>query len=151
MLEEPVSELLDGRNIIRASVLISFGPTNNLPLHVTLRRSQVAESGSFVIDLVYLGKVLDKRLRQSAHEFAGEIDVSRWLGAQYDSLHTLHDVERRAEYLLVIAKEKRARDFLIDRIEMRKNAVLATHVVRRFDFGADRRTAQDELPIAGAQ
>ena len=34
---------------------------------------------------------------------------------------------------------------------MREDAILATHVVRRFDLRADGRTAQDELAIADAQ
>ena len=73
-----------------------------------------------------------------------------FLRAQDDSRHALHHVERRAEYRFIFAKQKRPRHFLIDRMQVRKDAILATHVVRGFDLCADRRTSQDELAIAGA-
>src|SRR5215212_11151348 len=74
----------------------------------------------------------------------------RFLRTQNDSGHTLHHVERRAEYRLIVAEEKRSRHFLIDRVQVREDAILPTHVVRCFDLRADRRATKDELAIAGA-
>ncbi len=73
------------------------------------------------------------------------------LRAQDDSLHTLHHVKRRAEYRFILAEQERSRNFVVDRMEMRKDAILAAHVVRGFDLRADGRTAQHELAIADAQ
>src|SRR5215217_9338789 len=104
MLRQPVCELLDGRNVVSASVVVPFGPTFDLALHVSLRRSQITQTRSFVIHLVYLSQVLDKSLRKTTHHFGGKFDISRRLRTQNDSLHALHHVERRAENLFVVAK-----------------------------------------------
>src|SRR5215204_220998 len=98
-----------------------------------------------------LSEVLDKRLRKTTHHFGREVDTSRWLCTQNDSIHALHHVERRAEYLFVLAKEERPWDFLVDGMKMRKDAILSAHVMRGFYFGADRRTPENEFAIAGSQ
>src|SRR5215212_11892526 len=98
-----------------------------------------------------LSEVLDKRLRKTTHDRRGQVDTSRWLCTQNDSLHALHHVERRTEYLFVLAKEERPWDFLVDGMKMRKDAILAAHVMRCFYFGADRRTPENEFAITGSQ
>src|SRR5215213_9818116 len=74
----------------------------------------------------------------------------RFLRTQDDSGHTLHHVERRAEYRLIVAEEKRSRHFSINRVQVREDAILAAHVVRGFDLRADRRATKDELAVTGA-
>ena len=74
----------------------------------------------------------------------------RFLCTKDDAGHTLHHIKRRAENRFILAEEKRSRHFLIDGIQVREDAILATHVVRGFDLRADGWTTQDELAIAGA-
>src|SRR5215218_34235 len=106
MFRQPVCQLIDRWNIISAGVVIPFGPTLDLALHVALRRSQITQTRGFVIDLVYLSEVLNKRLRKTTHYFSREFHILRWLCTQYDSLHALHHIERGAEYLLIVAKQE---------------------------------------------
>ncbi len=40
---QPVSEALDRWNVIGAGVVVTFGPTFYLALHVTLWRAEIAE------------------------------------------------------------------------------------------------------------
>src|SRR5215212_7857029 len=151
MLREPLGQLLDCGHSVSASVVIPFGPTGDLTLHVPLRRSQIAQTRRFVIDFMNLSEVLNKRLRKTTHYFGREFDTSRWLCTQNDSFDALHHVERRAEYLFVLAKEERPWDFVVDGMKMRKDAILAAHVMRCFYFGADRRTPEHEFAISGSQ
>src|SRR6185369_11144024 len=150
ILVQPLSELLDRGNVVRAGVVVALSPAFNLALHVALRGSEITEACSFVIDRVYLREIVDEGFRQTLHQRRWKIEAMWFLCTQDNSGHALHHVERRTEYRLIIAKQKRPRHFMIDRVQVRKDPVLAAHVVRGFDLCADRRTSQDELAIAGA-
>jgi len=45
------------------------------------------------------------------------------------------------QYVIVCAEQERPRDFCIDGMKMRKDAILASHVMRGLDLRADGRTA----------
>jgi len=87
---------------------------------------------------------------KTAHQVRRKIEAMWFLRTQDNSRHTLHHVKRRAEYRFIIAKQQWPRHFLINRVQVREDAILATHVMRSFDLRADGWTTQDQLAIAGA-
>ena len=97
------------------------------------------------------GQVVDERLAQAPGDDRAELETGRRLFAQNDSTAALHDVERSPQNRLVVAMEVRPWRQRIDLVESVEDAILAPHVVGGLDPVAERRPAQHELEVAGAQ
>jgi antitoxin VapB len=113
---------------------------------VTLDLAQVPQAGGLVVEGVERRQVVDERLGGASREVRRDLETLRELAAQDDSAPALHDVERRAQDVLVFAVEERTRRRRVDPMELVEDPELAAHVVGRLHPVAERRAPQHQLP-----
>src|SRR5689334_3640769 len=128
--------------------MVAFDPAANLALNVALGLAKIGEANCRKIDAVESSEIVNKGFAKFAGRFRRQHQAGRRVSTENDSADGFHEVKRSAEDRSIVAVEKNFGRWRIGVMKFGEDVKLASHIVSRLDLAAERRPAQDHLPIA---
>src|SRR5215467_5996377 len=128
--------------------MIALDPAAHLALQIALRLAKIGESSRCEVDPVQLCKIVDERLAKFMGYFRGQLKARGRVSTENDSANGFHQVKGSPEDGSIVAIEQNLWGRGIRIVKFREDVELASHVMSTLYLAAERRAAQDHLPIA---